>query len=468
MQPDSPAALARAKYWFNRCRPDVPVPADDPEHWYVDFDGQSLRGERCTATAASTINLAAHPTCQLFTGFQGSGKTSELYRLIGVLERDEHFVVYADAQRSINLQDELAYPEVLITLGLAAGQAIDQLQEKSAAAQWARRFGEEVKSLLFSNVSLDKIKLPITEIGIELKENPSFRRSIQEAARGKRRQLIEQVRAFFSDADRLVRANGFPGGLVVILDNLEKLSRSPEVQISAKRMFTNHWDALKAPGVHLIYTLPAPIVFSSIGPELGTLYDGEPLVLPMVKFSRREDGTAHPAGRRAMAELLLKRLDLAEVFGADMEPVDALVAHSGGYTRDLLRLAQYAIQIGGQFPITVAHVHAAVLKLRRSYVRAYSTTYHDLLAHVAANRPSVIPAELTPALEDVIGNHFAMIYGNDDNWYDVHPLITHLLQEGAVPPPLTGASSAAAPALPAGGATPALPAGAPAETHERR
>ncbi len=67
MQPDSPSALARAKYWFNRCRPDVPVPADDPEHFYVDFDGQSARfvdfvnayAERLrTPTTASLAELA--------------------------------------------------------------------------------------------------------------------------------------------------------------------------------------------------------------------------------------------------------------------------------------------------------------------------------------------------------------------------------------------------------------------------
>ena len=476
MQPDSPAALARIRYWFNRCKPEVPIPADDPDHWYVDFDGQGLRGERCTTTAASTIRLAEEPTCQLFTGFQGSGKTSELIRLIRTLERDEHFVVYADALHSMDTHNEIAYSDVLVALGLAADRAIDALKQKGVAAQWARRFGEEVKSLLLTDLSADgpKIKPPIVEIGVELKESFSFRLALRKAANDKRRQLLDQTRTFFADADRFVRTNGFPGGLVVILDNLEKLSDVPEVQTSAKRMFINNSDALRAPGVHLIYTLPARIVFSESGPELGKLYDGEPLVLPMVKFSRRDDGAPFANGRQAMCELLLRRLDFAEVFGSEQEPVEALAASSGGYTRDLLRLAQYAIQIAEQLPITLEHVHAAVLKLKRSYTRSYSTRYHDLLAYVDRHRPSVIPAELTPALEDVLGGHFAMIYGNDENWYDVHPLIAGLLRDGAVPPAAGGeilgpASSAAPPALPASSAASALPlhAAGEAKTHER-
>jgi hypothetical protein len=134
MPPDSPTTLARVKYWYNRCKPDVPVPADDPDHWYVDFDGQGLRGERCTGTAASTINLAQHPICQLFTGFQGSGKTSELLRLIGALEREEHFVVYADALRSVDTRNEIAYPDVLVALGLATNSS-----QRRSTLRWMRR-----------------------------------------------------------------------------------------------------------------------------------------------------------------------------------------------------------------------------------------------------------------------------------------------------------------------------------------
>ena len=65
--------LVSLRHYFNRCKPEVPVPAGDPDHWYVDFDEQELRGERCIDTVASTIELAERPTCQLFTGFSGSG-----------------------------------------------------------------------------------------------------------------------------------------------------------------------------------------------------------------------------------------------------------------------------------------------------------------------------------------------------------------------------------------------------------
>lgn len=423
--------LQQLRHYFNRCRPEVPVPADDPERWYVDFDSLGLRGERCISTAASTIELAEDPTCQLFTGFSGSGKTSELRRLIRILEENRYFVVYADALRSIDVQNEIEYSDVLIALGLATDNAIDVAKNIGSMGQWRRRFADEVKTLLFADVSMSGLKEKVSnnEIGVELKENFSFRKAMRQAAHNRRRQLLDEVRRFFHEANEFVKKMSHPNGLVVILDNLEKLSSSPDVQDSAKTMFINHTDALRAPGVHLIYTPPARVVFSKIGPQLGKLYDGEPLVLPMVKFNHRQSGEPFAAGRAAMRELLLRRLDALEVFGGRLETVDALVARSGGYMRDLLRLAQYSLQHAQSLPITTEHVAAAVAKLKRSYIRGYSTAFDDLLTYIAHHRPMLIPSGLTEPLEEVIDGHFAMIYGNNEDWYDVHPLVLELQQE---------------------------------------
>jgi hypothetical protein len=154
-----------------------------------------------------------------------------------------------------------------------------------------------------------------------------------------------------------------------------------------------------------------------------------------------------------MEDLLSRRLDFAEVFASKHEPVAALVESSGGYARDLLRLAQYSLQIAGRLPVSIKHVEAAIAKLKRSYLRGYSTDYADLLAYVAQQRPTVIPAELTAAIEEVIDGHFAMIYGNDKDWYDVHPLVGALLREDALPPPAR-VQPATLPATPSG---PVLP-----------
>ncbi len=67
----------RLKYFYNRCDPARPIKAEDPEKFYVDFDAQGLRGDPCIDTLCKRIELYDHPTCQLFTGFSGSGKSTE-------------------------------------------------------------------------------------------------------------------------------------------------------------------------------------------------------------------------------------------------------------------------------------------------------------------------------------------------------------------------------------------------------
>ena len=127
--------FARLRHYFNRCKPDVPIPADDPEQWYVDFDRRGLRGERCFDTLAATIRLSAdRPTCQLFTGFSGSGKTSELFRLRRLLEEAGCLVVHADATQSLDTRNRIEYSDVLIALGLAVDQRLASCSGERAPA----------------------------------------------------------------------------------------------------------------------------------------------------------------------------------------------------------------------------------------------------------------------------------------------------------------------------------------------
>ncbi|MCP4659103.1 MAG: hypothetical protein GY856_27150 [bacterium] len=425
----------RLRHYFNRCKPEVPIAAGAPEDWYVDFDAQNLRGERCTAVLESVVRLTEGPTCQLFTGFPGSGKTSELLRLVGRLENRGYLVVYADALDTIDGHHPIESSDVLLTLGLAVDQKLSQIERIGTSSRWLNRFANEIKDLLLSNVSLQKFALKMGsgglaagELALELKANPSFRRHLREAANQRRRQLLDQVQGYFTDVDAKARMSDYPGGVVVILDNLEKLSPDPDVRDSARSMFLHQVDALRTPGIHLIYTIPPALVFSSSGSQLGRLYDGEPQVLPMVKVRDRPSEVVFREGHEALRELLARRLDFEEVFGGRQDLVDVLVTHCGGYARDLLRLTQYSLQIAGDLPLDAEHVTAACTKLRKSYERAYSTADLPLLRYVGAHRPRKVPEEHQDRMEDVITGHFILIYGNDSEWYDLHPLVAQVLE----------------------------------------
>ncbi len=426
--------MERLKLYFNKCNPDIPIPADDPENLYIDFDRWGLRGERCIDALAATIQLSNKPTTQLFTGFPGAGKTSELLRLVKRLEDLDYLVVYADCLNTIDVLNPIEYSDVLVSLGLALDEKLAGLKG-NASRPWKPRFGGAIKELLFSDVNLKELKLNIgsgllgSEIGIELKKNPSFRSALRQSANERRRQFLDQVRTFFHDADRESRKRGCNKGVVVILDNLEKLSTDADTRDSARNMFLHHSDALRQPGIHLVYTIPAPFVFSAWGPQLGRIYDSEPLVLPMVKTRERHTGRLHKKGIAGMRDLLLRRVNFEEVFEKDEHVVTKLVESCGGYARDLLRLFRYSLQHAWGLPVKEEHVEMAVHKLERSYRRGFTIDDLPLLQYVGTHRPTAISREYRNRLEQVMVNHYVMIYGNDTEWYDLHPIIERFIHD---------------------------------------
>jgi hypothetical protein len=427
--PSEAAIFARLKHFFNRCKPDEPVPASDEDHFYIDFDALRLRGERCVDTLASTIALADGATCQLFTGFSGSGKSSELLRLRARLEQQQYLVVYIDALDILELQKPIEYPEVLTHIGLSVDAAITGLVKAGKATSWARSFGQELNSFLGADIRVAKIEANTggAGLGVELRHNDIFRRSLRDAARSHRHQFLSQAGDFFADADRLLLRHGY-AGLVVIFDSLEKIGDLPELQEPARRMFLGEHEALRLPAVNMLYTVPVRLVFSSAGPVLGQLYDGEPQVLPMVKVRDRASGAPVEQGHQALRQLLARRVDFDEVFGGNEALVARLVDNSGGYIRDLLRLTQYSLQGAGSLPVREEDVSQAISKLRRSYVRAYSTDYEDLLRYIHEHRPELVPAPLSTHIENVVVTHLTMVYGNEKDWYDIHPLVRDLVQ----------------------------------------
>ena len=426
--------LERLKYYYNRCDPSTPIDEEDSQHFYINFDRLELRGKNsCIDEMYGTIQLSDHPTTQIFSGFPGSGKTSELLRLAKILRKQNYLVVYADSLESIDTLNPIEYSDVLIALGIAVDKHFTKLQNDGKFVKWAQKFWHDLEDILFAEAVPKDLSLKIgsdyvgAEIGLELRDNPGFRSVVRRAANDKRHQFLEQVRQFFNFADKAARENGYSSGLVLILDNLEKLSSDDDTRTSAREMLLHNADALRQPGVHLIYTVPAPFLFSAWVPRLTRLYDGSPQVLPMVKIHHRDSLKDCEEGVQALGEMLKRRIDFKEVLNDDSDVLTLLVKNSGGYMRDLLRLLQYSLQTSWGLPIRKEHVLSSIEKFQRSYRRGFSTEDIDLLNFVKSHRPNNIPDDLQKRLEDMMFSHYIMIYANGDEWYDVHPIVKNLL-----------------------------------------
>jgi predicted AAA+ superfamily ATPase len=110
---------------YTAVEPSMALEQDDER--YVDF--QDVRGENDeVGIMFRRINRTSNGfLCQLLTGHRGCGKTTELFRLKRKLEEYNFFVVYFDAEETLDISD-LDYPDVLLAI---AEQLEAQLREKA-------------------------------------------------------------------------------------------------------------------------------------------------------------------------------------------------------------------------------------------------------------------------------------------------------------------------------------------------
>jgi energy-coupling factor transporter ATP-binding protein EcfA2 len=115
-----PIELHERQAFIRACDPGEPLRAGDPA--YVELDhGTPVRGGHglsCIDELERTILFSnpAEPTCQLFTGFPGTGKTTELRILCDRLNRNKQLPTHAvlvDVESFINIFQPISIADVL-------------------------------------------------------------------------------------------------------------------------------------------------------------------------------------------------------------------------------------------------------------------------------------------------------------------------------------------------------------------
>jgi hypothetical protein len=282
---------------------------------------------------------------QLFSGFRGSGKTTELLRLKGQLEASGYFVLYADALDYVNPAEPIDISDLLMVLAGSFGEKLEEGLGSDVIAEpyWARAYA----FLTGTELSLHEVGIKAgVDLKLQIKTGSSFRGRLQQFLGTRIGELKAQVDHFFEDGLKAIRAKRAADTQVVfIFDSLEQLRGNYQnwelVIRSVDRLFSIHIDRLRIPCTHVVYSVPPWLKF--------LLPAGQPVtMLPTVHLRNNdEDRTDFADGWAAFRRLLNHRLlpeDAARVFGPDAaardQLVGRLVAASAGHVRDLLRLVR--------------------------------------------------------------------------------------------------------------------------------
>jgi len=422
---------------------DVELEPDDPRREPLHDDSR----DDPVRQMLGAIRFSVVESVQLFSGFRGTGKTTELFRLRRELEKAGALVLYADAMQYLNAAEPVVISDMLMVLAGAFSDALaehkDMKHDIAAESFWGRLThflthteiavsGMDAKAEYVSpgRAVLGGISAGLN-IKAEIKAGSSFRQNLQKFLDGHILALKGEVDAFMeSGVEAIHRKFGPEKKIVFIFDSLEQLrvSRTDQADLirGIEQLFTVHIDKLTLPYIHAIYTVPPWL------PVLVPL-DPPPKILPTTHLWNNDtDRSRYEPAWSVFRHLLRRRIgeeDIARLFGpegaADGGPVDRLIAASAGHVRDLLRMMRDLLQRLATLPATSGAVDSVINQTRRGML-PLALDDAQWLREVSETRNLALPSADERSVERVsrfIDTHRVIYFVNDSAWYDVHPLI---------------------------------------------
>ena len=378
------------------------------------------------------IKWTSQQSVQLFSGYSGSGKTSELFRLRDRLEADGYVVLYADAVEYLNTADQIDISHLLIAIAGAFSDTYhkqfgeDPIHEQYWTRLWNWLNKTEV-SLKDASIKgeaslLDGIKSG-AEIKIEMRSSPSFRSQIQKSLANRIGELQENLERFIIEA-----IEGKPK-IVFLFDSLEQfqgsVSNERDVVESVKRIFSQFLHLLQLPGVHCIFTVPSWLRFQL--PNLAI----RPTYLPSIRLWKNNKArTPFNDGKECLRKIVYLRLgELGRKLclgkpnaKGHFALVERMIDVCGGDLRTLFNLLREALLQSRELPISEEDIEGAIVSMRRNFLPIRKRDA-ALMSEVDKTRKLVRDSDDSMWLTLLLNQHLILYLTNGEDWYDVHPII---------------------------------------------
>jgi hypothetical protein len=324
----------------------------DDRMYYIDFT--SVRGGKIIEALLRTIAKISPniPTCQLFTGHLGCGKSTELLRLKAELEARDFHVVYFESTHVLEMVD-IDITDILLAIAGLVSENLEGMKLRVQPSYFTKLFSELVDFLqtpLELGVEAE-LSVGIAKITAKTKESPQLRRRLRDYLEPRTENILQSINKELLDRANLeLKARG-KKGLVVIVDNLDRVAVRPlpSGRSLPEYLFIDRGEQLRKLNCHIVYTIPLALTFSNDSAELQHRLGGgvAPKVLPMIPV-RQRSGEINTEGLGLMRQMVLARafpdrsptdrLNLVTQLFDHLDTLDRLCLISGGHVRDLLGL----------------------------------------------------------------------------------------------------------------------------------
>jgi len=401
--------------------------AKDLDQAYINFDpAQPLPGvspfyvqrKRNPLDRIKRALLRSSPLSQkfLFSGHRGSGKSTELNRLMAYPEiQDKYFIVHYSV-RDVLDPAGLEYTDLLLSIG---AQIFIEAREKGKLrlkkklldelTRWVGALGTEESEQVDTGV---EIGTDLKVLQAKLKTGDTSRMNIRKNIEARLPTFVSVTNLIIAEVEQKVEKK-----VLVAIDDLDK----PDLEV-ARKLFYERQTSLTLPDCSIIYTIPIALLYSSDAGQVKQPFT-ESHILPNVTITNRHDRSPDHEGREVMREFVKKRMSLELI---DEESLNYAIYVSGGVFREMARVMSMAADNAiarGEEKIGKQDVEDAESEIRNEFRRMLETDDYEALAKIHKSR------ELrgSETCEKLLHNLSILEYRNEENWCDVHPAVVPLI-----------------------------------------
>ncbi|MGL5508279.1 MAG: ATP-binding protein, partial [Microcoleaceae cyanobacterium] len=302
--------------FYQACNPSKTLIVGDPEdrRYYIDFS--TVRGSDIIKELGRTITLLSGdaPSCQLFTGHIGCGKSTELFRLKYQLEQQGYHVVYFESSQDLDMGD-VDISDILLAIARQVSSSMATEQVTVQPGYFQKLFGE-IADMLQTPIEFQteaELSIGIAKITAKTKDSPQLRSQLRQYLEPRTNNMLDSInQELLGPATEQLIKRG-KKGIVVIIDNLDRVDNLPKPwgRTQPEYLFVDRGEQLQKLNCHLIYTIPLTLMFSNDYARLSSRFGTKPKVLPMVPVTSRHTltpnlpGNDHEAGMGLLREMIL-------------------------------------------------------------------------------------------------------------------------------------------------------------------
>ncbi len=435
--------------FFKAANPAETLNVEDPEdqQYYIDFS--PARGGKLIEQIARTITRLSpeNPTCQLFTGHVGSGKSTELLRLQAQLRKEGFHVVYFESSKDLDMAD-VDITDILLAIARQVSESIEQLQIQ-LKPQGFKNLLTGLVNVLNKEIDLQgeanvpglgtisassegefSLALGIGKITAKTRDSRDLRSLLRQYLEPRTNNILEAInKELLEPSIQQLKQLG-KKGLVVIIDNLDRIinTQTSTGRPQPEYLFIDRGEQLNKLNCHVVYTIPLGLIFSNDLGQLSNRFGSDPKTLPMVTI-KFQDGTYYEQGIE-----LLRRMVMARAFpGVDPkeypalvtkvfdtpETLDRLCLASGGHVRSLLILLYSCLQKEDP-PLTRESLEDVILQRRHQLTLAIEPEEWEMLRQVSATKKLSGQMEYQTLLRSLWVLEYRHTQGL---WHDINPIL---------------------------------------------